>query len=616
MRKRSLPLRLVLLCIGLTLSAWVYLPASLADQRTISGTVTSDSDGEPLPGVSVINTSTGLGMVTNLNGKYSITVSADTDVIRFSYVGFSAQEIQVGTRSVIDIVMAEEASLLQETAIVGYSAGVLRRDMSSAVSSSNDHTQTQRNREGYAPIRERGFVKPQDEPLSTFSIDVDAASYSNVRRFITQGQGPPEDAVRIEEMINYFNYSYPEPSGNKPFSITTEIGPAPWAPQHKLLHVGLQGKTIPMDDLPASNLVFLIDVSGSMSAPNKLGLVKSSLTMLVNQLRPDDRVAIVVYAGAAGEVLPSTSGTDKKAILGALSRLNAGGSTAGGAGIDLAYKIAQDNFIEGGNNRIIMCTDGDFNVGTSSDGGLERLIEVKRNQGVFLTALGYGMGNYQDSKMEILADKGNGNYAYIDNALEAKKVLVTEFGGTLFTIAKDVKLQVEFNPQYVQGYRLIGYENRMLEAEDFNNDQKDAGELGSGHTVTAIYEIIPVGVNSEMMGSVDALKYQTPAAQASGTANGEIATVKFRYKAPQGLFSKLIIHPIQSENVDEPSENFLWSAAVAEWGMLLRESEFAKGASFESILTNAQASRGLDAEGYRSEFIRLVKTSQEITSLD
>src|SRR5579862_9522077 len=364
------------------------------------------------------------------------------------------------------------------------------------------------NTEEYDAIIENPFLNAIQNPLSTFSIDVDAGSYSNVRRFLQNGQLPPTGAVRIEELINYFHYEYPQPSNDDPFSINTEVGTCVWNPQHQLVMIGLQGKKIPTENLPASNLVFLIDVSGSMMEPEKLPLVQKSLKMLVDQLREQDRVSLVVYAGNAGLVLPSTPGSEKIKIKNAIDALEAGGSTAGGAGIQLAYKVASQHFIRNGNNRIILCTDGDFNVGPSSDSELFDIIDKEKKTGVFLTVLGYGMGNYKDAKMEKLADKGNGNHAYIDNEMEAKKVLVNEFGGTLFTIAKDVKLKIEFNPAIVQAYRLIGYENRMLNKEDFNNDSKDAGELGSGHTVTAVYEIIPVGVKDEFSQLVDPLKYQ------------------------------------------------------------------------------------------------------------
>lgn len=466
------------------------------------------------------------------------------------------------------------------------------------------------NTEAYSPITENDFKNALMNPLSTFSIDVDAASYSNMRRFINSGQNPPADAVRIEEMINYFTYDYPQPKGEHPFSITTEVSDCPWNKNNKLVHIGLQGKNIDMSELPASNLVFLLDVSGSMSSPNKLPLLKKSFNLLIDNLREDDRVAIVVYAGAAGLVLPSTSGADKNKILEALNNLNAGGSTAGGAGIKLAYKVAQDNFIKGGNNRIILATDGDFNIGASSDGEMTRLIEEKRKSGVYLTCLGFGMGNYKDSKMETLADKGNGNYAYIDNILEAKKVLVTEMGGTLFTIAKDVKLQLEFNPNKVESYKLIGYENRLLNSEDFNDDTKDAGELGAGHTVTALYEIVLKGNGSAP--AIDPLRYQNLTELIPKNNTDELLTVKFRYKKPEAETSKLIVNHLMDKSVSlsKSSDNFRFSAAVAEFGMLLRNSKHKANANFKQVIELAKASKGKDENGYRAEFIRLVEMSE------
>jgi Ca-activated chloride channel family protein len=472
------------------------------------------------------------------------------------------------------------------------------------------------NTEDYDRIYENEFLSVIDNPLSTFSIDVDAASYSNMRRFINNSQLPPADAVRIEEMINYFNYDYPEPEGDDPFSINMEVSECPWNVENKLVHVGLQAKKISMENLPPSNIVFLIDVSGSMQSPNKLPLLKSAYKLLTNELREKDRVAIVVYAGAAGLVLPSTSGTDKEKIIDAIEKLFAGGSTAGSAGIKLAYETAKENFIEGGNNRVILATDGDFNIGPSSDSELVRLIEEKREEGIFLTVLGFGMGNYKDSKMEKLADKGNGNYAYIDNILEAKKVLVNEFGGTLFTIAKDVKIQVEFNPAEVKGYRLIGYENRILNKEDFNDDKKDAGELGSGHTVTALYEIIPPESDYEFP-SVDDLKYQNTNKPDFSNNSGELLTVKFRYKKPDEDKSRLIVKALENDELDfdETSDNFRFSAAVAQFGMLLRDSKFKAESSFESVQALAKNSMGDDDFGYRLEFLQLVEKAKLLKSV-
>jgi Ca-activated chloride channel homolog len=472
-----------------------------------------------------------------------------------------------------------------------------------------DEQRPKSNTEEYDAIDENIFLHALKNPLSTFSIDVDAASYSNIRRYLNNGSMPPKDAVRIEEMVNYFDYDYNQPTDDHPFSVHTEMATAPWNTNHRLIHIGLQGKKIPTENLPASNLVFLIDVSGSMDEPNKLPLVKNSFRMLVEQLREQDYVSIVVYAGAAGVVLEPTRGDNKKEIIEALDKLEAGGSTAGGEGLRLAYALAKENFKEGGNNRVIIATDGDFNVGESSNAAMERLVEDKRKDGIFLTVLGYGMGNYKDSKMETLADKGNGNYAYIDSISEARKVLVNEFGGTLFTIAKDVKLQIEFNPTKVQAYRLIGYENRMLQSEDFNNDKKDAGELGSGHAVTALYEVIPVGVKSEFF-KIDELKYSTTTINPSAKSSNELMTIKLRYKKPDEDVSKLMVHAVADSNTDlaNTSENFRWSASVAAFGMLLRESDYINGFTYDQVITMAQSAKGEDQEGYRIEFINLVKS--------
>ncbi len=465
------------------------------------------------------------------------------------------------------------------------------------------------NTEDYDVIRENAFRLAEDHPLSTFSIDVDAASYSNLRRFIREGRVPPRDAVRIEEMVNYFTYDYPDPAGDRPFSVTMEVGRAPWNPAHHLVHVGLQGRRLDLADRPPSNLVFLLDVSGSMNAPDKLPLLKKAFRLLVGELTEDDHVAIVVYAGAAGLVLPSTSGDQKDTILNALDQLEAGGSTAGAAGIQLAYRIAREHFVEGGNNRVLIATDGDFNVGVSSDAELVRLVEEKRAEGTFLTVLGFGTGNLKDSKMEKLADHGNGNYYYLDGELEAKKVLVSEIGGTLFTIAKDVKIQVEFNPAQVQAYRLIGYENRLLAAEDFADDTKDAGELGAGHTVTALYEVIPVGAETDTaVRDQGDLRYQQRDLS-DAAASGEMMTVKLRYKAPDGDTSRLIEQPLvmPAPGHEAVSNNFYFSASVAAFGMIVRESEHKGNATLDQVLALARDAMGEDAEGYRAEFIRLVE---------
>jgi Ca-activated chloride channel homolog len=469
--------------------------------------------------------------------------------------------------------------------------------------------------ESYKSVAENQFFAANSQPLSTFSIDVDTASYSNIRRYINGGQLPPRDAIRIEEMVNYFPYDYPQPTGDKPFSINTEVANAPWNPQHKLVQIGLQGKKISVEKLPANNLVFLIDVSGSMNDPNKLPLLKSSLKLLVNELRPTDRVSMVVYAGEAGLVLPSTSGKEKSKIIAALDRLDAGGSTAGGEGIVQAYQVARKNFLKDGNNRVILASDGDFNVGVSSDEELVKLIEKERKSGVFLSVLGFGMGNLKDSKMEQLANKGNGNYAYIDSMSEAKKVLVKEMGGTLFTIAKDVKIQVEFNPKQVQGYRLIGYENRVLANSDFNDDKKDAGELGAGHAVTALYEVIPVGVKTDLTfakptAAPDPADKDTKIAADSQ----ELLQVRLRYKAPKSDTSQLITSSVTDPNasIAKASTNLKFASAVAAYGMNISNSKYKGSTNFNTIIELATQSKGSDLDGYRAEFIRLVEKSKKI----
>ncbi|MFD0752099.1 von Willebrand factor type A domain-containing protein [Mucilaginibacter calamicampi] len=471
------------------------------------------------------------------------------------------------------------------------------------------------NNESYSPIVENQFINPTTTPLSTLATDVDAASYANVRRYINSGQLPPKNAVRIEEMINYFKYDLSEPKAGKPVAIQAEVTNAPWNAKHQLVRIGLKAKTIDNDKLPPSNLVFLLDVSGSMDSPNKLPLVKTSLKMLVDQLRNIDHVAMVVYAGAAGLVLPSTPGDQKQKIKDAIDQLGAGGSTAGGVGLKLAYNIARQNFKKGGNNRIVMATDGDFNVGQSSDKDMEGLIEQERQSGVSISILGFGMGNYKDSKMELLADKGHGNYAYIDNVTEATRCMVTEFGGTLFTVAKDVKLQVEFNPAKVQAYRLLGYEDRLLAKEDFNNDAKLGGDMGVGHNVTALYEIIPAGVKDDAFSaSVDPLKYQKEQNPAIKNASDELMTVKFRYKDPHADVSKMESIVIQNKTVElnNSTEDMRFAAAVAEYGLLLRNSQFKQSANFNQVITLAKNAKGKDEQGYRAEFIRLAESTRDM----
>jgi Ca-activated chloride channel family protein len=614
--------KFLLLFFVVSLSGW---SVRVNEPRTVTGYVFAAPDNLPLKGVKVLIAGTANSTTTDKSGLFMIRIESDQARIIFSHPGYETREVIAGVRTRINITLLpqkkEAVNDKQDSAVEledrKVMPGMHSREAVLAQPVYNtgfvqDQPYVEWNTEDYSPIEENIFHDPRRIPLSTFSIDVDAASYSNVRRFIQSSQLPPKDAVRIEEMVNYFNYEYDQPSGEEPFSINTEVGTCPWENNHYLVHIGLQGKNIPTENLPPSNLVFLIDVSGSMNTANKLPLLKSAFRLLVDKLRAQDRVSIVVYAGAAGLVLEPTPGNKKTEILGALESLQAGGSTAGGQGIQLAYRTARENFIKGGNNRVILATDGDFNVGVSSNAAMEELIEEERKSGVFLTVLGFGMGNYKDSKMEILADKGNGNYAYIDNIMEAKKVFVNEFGGTLFTIAKDVKIQVEFNPAFVQAYRLVGYENRKLRDEDFNDDRKDAGELGSGHTVTALYEIIPVGVENQFPGSIDPLKYQEQNTENKSHFKNEMMTVKLRYKLPDADQSKLTLEVIGNRvtRFEKTSENFRFSAAVASYGMILRDSEFKGSASYDQVIEWARNARGLDPEGYRAELIRLVETTK------
>lgn len=466
------------------------------------------------------------------------------------------------------------------------------------------------NTEEYSRIVENEFKDARQNPLSTFSIDVDKASYANIRRFINDNQLPPIDAVRLEEMINYFTYDYPQPEGNNPFSVNTEISQCPWNREHKLVHIGLQGKSLNYDQLKPCNLVFLVDSSGSMSEVNKLPLLKQSLKLLVDGLDDRDKIAIVAYAGSAGLVLSSTpaSTPGKQLIIGSLDQLYAGGTTAGGEGLQLAYRTAQENLIKDGNNRVILCTDGDFNVGISSTAELVRFIEEQRKSDIYLTICGFGMGNYKDSRMEEISKAGNGNYFYIDSIQEAKKVFIKEMRANLFTIAKDVKIQVEFNPTRVKAYRLVGYENRVMANEDFNDDKKDAGELGAGHTVTALYEIIPAGA-ADQVRKTDELKYQVTDIKPTASGTQEIMTIKLRYKLPKEDTSKLIEKALTDPGIllENASENFRFSVSVAGFGMLLRDSKFKGDLTYDKVLTMARNSQGKDSDGYRAEFIRLVE---------
>ena len=628
------------------LAALIALPVTLfalradapapAETFWIRGTVTDAGSGQPVAGVNVVVEALVVGAATDAQGRYGFSLTAnrnDRVEVTARFIGYApARQAVRLTADTLTVDFALRPSLMDLEEVVVSGVDHTREAMPAAAPSPmamkmqgvaydrppspgrGDPLPPDFNTEDYDRIYENPFLSPTVNPLSTFSIDVDAASYSNVRRFINDGRLPPADAVRIEELVNYFTYDYPDPTGDVPFSITMEMAPAPWNAQHRLVHIGLQGRRLPVEDLPPSNLVFLLDVSGSMSSPDKLPLLKAAFRMLVNELRPEDRVAIVVYAGAAGLVLPSTPGTEKEKMLDAIEQLEAGGSTAGGAGIKLAYEVAEKYFREEGNNRVILATDGDFNIGASSDAEMVRLIESKRDRGIFLTVLGFGTGNLKDARMEKIADHGNGNYAYIDSILEAKKVLVSEMGATLLTIAKDVKLQVEFNPARVQGYRLIGYENRLLRAEDFDDDTKDAGELGAGHSVTALYEIAPAGIESAVeIRGVDSLRYQQAAPTPEAARTDEWMAVKLRYKAPDADRSRLLEQVVRERDfVRNPSSNFAFSSAVAAFGMLLRESEHRGEATYDLVLDLARRGRGDDAEGYRIEFIRMVEVAQAL----
>lgn len=583
-----------------------------------------DSAGSLLPGVTVVVKGTAKGVVTDLKGYYSLSVHSSQKYLVFSFIGMETQIVEIQGRSRIDVVMQCDQVKLEEVVVVGYSS---RKQMmvTGSVASVNQPlyycvTDSEHNTEGYAAIHENGYKEVLKDPLSTFSVDVDRASYSNIRRFLNGGQLPPVDAVRIEEMLNYFSYDYKTPTDEHPFAVHQEMAVCPWNKEHYLMKIGLKGQEIAKENLPPSNLVFLIDVSGSMSPANRLPLLKSAFHLLVNELRPSDMVSIVVYAGASGCVLEPTPGNQKQKIMDALNRLHAGGSTAGGAGLKLAYQKAEAHFIKGGNNRIILATDGDFNVGLSSNAEMERLVADKRDKGIFITILGFGMGNYKDDRLELIANKGNGNYAYIDNLQEAQKTLVTEFGGTLFTIAKDVKFQIEFNPSKVLAYRLVGYENRMLNAEDFNDDKKDAGEVGAGHTVTALYEIIPAGAAdaSNWIKKIDPLKYQKPLENAVKTMNNESdewLTLKLRYKQPDGDNSQLMVIPVKGKvkPFQSASTDFKFAASVAGFGMLLRNSEYKGSLTYTEVQSMAQNARGDDVDGFKAEMARLIQTAATLS---
>jgi Ca-activated chloride channel family protein len=592
------------------------------DAGILRGTVT-DISGAPLPGVTLILTNAGTKaeLKTRSDAKGAFVFSGlppGNYELRAELAGFKRLvrknlAVKAGRTTPVNLKMTagspnEEVVVGEEKSLEGGVTGGVVGGVMPARTSYPAQPPADFSTEEYDRITEIRFLSALDNPLSTFSIDVDTASYANVRRFLKSNQLPPKDAVRIEEMVNYFVYDDPLPEGDRPFSINAEVSACPWNPARRLVRIGLQGRELRPDKLPPSNLVFLIDVSGSMNAPEKLPLLKSSFKLLVDSLGAEDRVSIAVYAGAAGLVLPPTPGDRREKILAALENLQAGGSTAGGAGIELAYKTAAEGFIPKGNNRVILATDGDFNIGVSSTGDLVRLIEEKRDRGIFLTIAGFGMGNYKDSRMEKLADSGNGNYYYIDGLLEAKKVFVDEMRGTLFTIAKDVKIQVEFNPARVKAYRLVGYETRMLRSEDFADDRKDAGELGAGHTVTALYEVVPYGSKEQVPG-VDELKYQQTIIKPEAFKLPELMTVKLRYKEPDGDASRLLSRPVVDAglSLERTSDDFRFAAAVAQAGLLLRDSEFKGKASIDGVLDLARGAKGKDREGYRAEFIQLME---------
>lgn len=574
----------------------------------VTGIITDSSDGTPIPGCVISIDGSTKRTTSEAKGKYRIQANKG-DTLIFKFIGYKTVKKEVKSKKMNVSMDLADNELYECEVVTGFGTLKSRANFSAVPVNYYPPAYDNLNNEEYKHMQDNGFKSTDKSPLSTFSIDVDAASYSNMRRFVNKGEMPPADAIRTEELINYFTYDYPKPEGDAPVKITAETGECPWNKTHRLVRIGIKAREIPTETLPASNLVFLIDVSGSMWGANRLDLVKSSLKLLVNNLRDNDKVAIVVYSGDASVKLESTPGSNKQKIKDAIDELTAGGSTAGGSGIITAYKIAKKNFIDGGNNRIIMCTDGDFNVGLSSETELEQLIEKERKSGVFLTVLGYGMGNYKDNKMQILAEKGNGNHAYIDNLQEANKVLVNEFGATLHTVAKDVKLQVEFNPSQVQAYRLIGYESRLLEDEDFNNDAKDAGELGAGHSVTALYEIVPVGPGNDYTGKVDELKYQKKIKPVTTTtASNELLTVKLRYKMPDKDNSQKIELPVIDNKKNNVSGDFRFAAAVAMFGQLLRDSEYKGNATYDMVIELAGKGLENDNQGYRREFMRLVET--------
>lgn len=620
----------LLVAFILLFSTTAPLESWTARTVVVRGTV-KDASGAPIAGANVyapLSLQTAGVKPSGADGSYLVHITvADTATMiamRARAVGYNPATSHVaivGDTLTANFVLTRAPTQLQEVVVTAAPETTKRQSVGSSVmrlrgvvggtGGAPVGMHDRFNTEEYAHIEDNRFLSVASAPLSTFSADVDRASYSNVRRFINTGALPPKDAVRIEEMINYFSYAYDEPSGPHPVTITTDVAAAPWNPTHRIVRIGLQTKRIVTAKLPPNNLVFLIDVSGSMMPPNKLPLVKQAFRLLVNELREQDKVAIVVYAGAAGLVLPSTSAADKQVILDAIERLQAGGSTAGGAGIALAYDVAKQNFLSDGNNRVILATDGDFNVGTSNTGDLTRYVEQRRAEGSGLTILGFGMGNIKDNRLEQLADKGNGNYAYVDDLLEAKKVFVHEMGATLLTVAKDVKLQVEFNPATVQAYRLIGYENRLLRNEDFTDDKKDAGDMGAGHSVTALYEVIPVGVKLDVkVGTTDPKRYQQVSATQRSRSD-ELLFVNVRYKPPTDTVSRLMQHPVRDAQI-AAGDDFRFTLAVAGYGMLLRDSEFKGKLTYDDVVALAKGSAGDDR--YRRDFVSLVEATHRIAS--
>ncbi len=603
-----------------------FIPVLVFSQEkiTITGKVTDDEIGEGIAGVIIKAKNYNIVAMTDYKGEYSIIIPKDEQILIFSFSGRKTKEVQINGKRVINVTL--EYAEIERTQIIITGMGKTRKHRNSSpyrvyglTIGSTPQDCIDKNTEEYSNITENEFKEVTQNPLSTFSIDVDNASYSNVRRFLNNEQMPPNDAVRVEEMINYFDYDYPEPKGKTPFSFVTEISDAPWNAEHKLIHIGIQGKRLDKKDLKPSNLVFLVDVSGSMADQNKLPLLKESLKMLVKELGEEDRISLVVYASASGVVLESTPASNRTKIFEALDELDAGGSTAGGAGIKLAYKICKKNLIKNGNNRVILATDGDFNVGTSSTGALVDLITKYRQENdIYLTICGFGMGNYKDDRMEEISNAGNGNYFYIDTKKEAEKVFVKDLRANMFTIAKDVKIQIEFNPVAVKAYRLIGYENRVLADKDFNDDKKDAGELGPGHTVTAIYEIIPAN-SDEKVAKADDLKYQTTDLT-KDAQTGDIMTLKFRYKPIKSDKSILVEQVVKAKDyvkLNKTSDEYRFAASVAAFGMLLRKSKFIDNFSYNDVLKLAKGSYKKNDE-YQTEFLELIETANglDISGLD